>query len=104
MSTTIMHNIDNNTSSITLTLDNNQIDRIIEALLFSASINIGAEWQEDDLTAMFDLAKKFKKLRKNDINLEKICFYKEENYEDNWTEDLFKTFKKNIKTIKLENA
>ena len=103
MSTTIIHT-DKNSSSVNITLDSSQVNLLIEALLFSSSVNIGAEWNETDFSAMISLAKDLKKRCNNNIELNKICFYKEENYEDNWSSDLFKTFKKNIKVLELQNA
>jgi len=94
----------NNTSSVNLNLDKNKINRLIEALLFSTSVNIGAEWETNDYTEMLALAKELKHYCNNDIELNKICFYKEENYEDDWSQYLLKNFKKNIKTIKLEQV
>jgi hypothetical protein len=93
-----------NNSSVNLTLDKKKINHLIEALLFSSSVNIGAEWEEKDFTEMIDLAKELTQVCKDDVELSKICFYKEENYEDNWSKDLLKTFKKLIKTLNLEKA
>jgi hypothetical protein len=103
MSTTIIQT-NNENSSVTLTLEKKQINHLIEALLFSSSVNIGAEWNEQDYNEMVDLAKSLKQACNNNIELEKICFYKEENYEDNWSQDVLKTFKKNIKTLQLSKA
>ena len=100
MSTTVIQT-SKTTDTVTLTLDSEQINYIVEALLFSASVNIGAEWEETDFNKMIEIAKKLKSTC-NNINLQKICFYKEDNYEDNWSEDVFKNFKKNLKTLKLE--
>lgn len=97
--------IDNNkNSSINLSFDTKQVNRIIEALLFSSSINIGAEWAEEDYKVMIDLAKELKQACNNDVTLNRICFYKEKNYEDNWTEDILTNFKKYISTVNLETV
>lgn len=93
----------NNNSSVTLSLTEQQVNLIIESLLFSSSVNIGAEWDETDLSSMLDTAKELKKISSN-IELDKLVFYKEENYEDKWTKDLFKCFKKNLKTLDLQKA
>jgi len=92
-----------NNSSVNLSLTEQQVNLIIESLLFSSSVNIGAEWDEADLTSMIDTAKELKKVSSN-IELDKLVFYKEENYEDKWTKDLLKFFKKNLKTLDLQKA
>ena len=92
-----------NNSSVNLSLTEQQVNLIIESLLFSSSVNIGAEWNETDLTSMIDTAKELKKASSK-IELDKLIFYKEENYEDKWTKDLLKTFKKNLKTLDLQKA
>jgi len=89
--------------SVTLSLTEQQVNLIIESLLFSSSVNIGAEWGETDFTSMIDTAKTLKKATSN-VELDKLVFYKEENYEDKWTKDLLKTFKKNLKTLDLQKA
>jgi hypothetical protein len=93
----------NNNSSVTLSLTEQQVNLIIETLLFSSSVNIGAEWDETDLSSMIDTAKELKKISSK-IELDKLVFYKEENYEDKWTKDLLKSFKKNLKTLDLQKA
>ena len=93
----------NNNSSVNLSLTEQQVNLIIESLLFSSSVNIGAEWDEADLTSMLDTAKTLKDVSSN-IELDKLVFYKEENYEDKWTKDLLKYFKKNLKTLDLQKA
>ena len=52
---------------------------------------------------MIEIAKNLKSTC-NNINLQKICFYKEDNYEDNWSKDIFNIFKKNLKVLNLEKA
>jgi len=92
-----------NNSSVNLSLTEQQVNLIIESLLFSSSVNIGAEWNEADLTSMIDTAKALKKVSSN-IELNILVFYKEDNYEDKWTKDLLKFFKKNLKTLDLQKA
>lgn len=94
---------ENSNSSITLSLTEQQVNLIIESLLFSSSVNIGAEWDENDLVSMIDTAKALKQTNPK-IELNKLVFYKEENYEDKWTKDLLKSFKKNLKTLDLQKA
>jgi hypothetical protein len=52
---------------------------------------------------MIDTAKALKKVSSN-IELNILVFYKEDNYEDKWTKDLLKFFKKNLKTLDLQKA
>jgi hypothetical protein len=93
-----------NNSSVSLTLDKKKIGHLIEALLFSSSVNIGAEWEEKDFTDMINLAKELKSACNDNVELDKICFYEEQNYEDNWSKEVLTTFNKLIKTLNLEKA
>lgn len=99
-----MSTTNKDTSSVDLTLTEQQVNLIIEALLFSSSVNIGADWGETDFTSMLNTAEELKKACKNKIELDKVVFYKEENYEDNWTEKLFNSFKKHLKILDLAKA
>ena len=93
-----------NNSSVNLILDKKKIGYIIEALLFSSSVNIGAEWEEQDFTDMINLAKELKSACNDNVELNKICFYEEKNYEDNWSKEVLNAFNKLIKTLDLEKA
>ena len=93
-----------NNSSVNLTLDKKKIGHLIEALLFSSSVNIGAEWEEKDFTDMINLAKELKSACNDNVELDKICFYEEQNYEDSWSKEVLTTFNKLIKTLNLETA
>jgi hypothetical protein len=70
-----------------------QINLLIESLLFSCSVNICADWKEEELRKMLKLAENLKKSINKDINLENISFVEEENYEDAWTSDMHNVFK-----------
>jgi hypothetical protein len=105
MSTTILYPADeSNTSQHSIPFSKDETNLIIECLLFSSSVNIGADWQEDDFLKMLTLAKKIKK-NINKIDLKNLMLYKEENYEDNWTEELCKEFGKDIQQeVELNKA
>ena len=101
MKPTIIFN--DNDSNGTISLSKKELSLIIETLLFSSSVNIGAEWREEDYDTMVDLALKLE----NDVHntdLKNITFFVEENYSDNWTVKILNKFKGKIKEIELSKA
>jgi len=90
-----------NNDTVVLELKPDQVNTIIETLLFASSVNICADWRETEIKTMIDLAKSFKKTLKKNINLQNLTFVEDENLSDSWTEDLHKTFAKCYKTLKL---
>jgi hypothetical protein len=93
----------NTNSKISLELKVEEANMLIEALLFSSSVNVGADWNESNITKMFNLSKKIKDKVK-EPNLKHIVFFKEDNYEDKWTEKLFEHYQNNLNVIDLQNA
>jgi hypothetical protein len=92
-----------NDSNGTISLSKKELNLIIETLLFSSSVNIGAEWVSEDYDTMVELAQKFENsIEKSD--LKNITFFVEENYNDNWTVKILNTFKGKIKEIELSKA
>lgn len=79
-----------------LNFTKSEILLILESLLFSSSVNIGADWVEEDFLSMISLAKKIKNSTDNKVKLSNLILYREENYEDAWTEDLREEFNNNI--------
>ena len=90
-------------SNGTISLSKKELSLIIETLLFSSSVNIGAEWEEKDYDTMVDLALKLESNIQN-TDLKNITFFVEENYNDNWTVKLLNKFKGKVKEIELSKA
>lgn len=84
--------------NITLNLTDKELATTISSLLFSSSVNVVSNTNEEYQLELYELAKKLKALRPN-IALEDIQFLKEENYEDCLSEQLISEFEKNIKSV-----
>ena len=93
-----------NSSTITLELKQDEANALLEALLFASSVNVGADWSEKDITKMVALSKKLRKELNGNTKLDKIVFYQEENYEDKWTQSVFKFFKDDLNVVPLQFA
>lgn len=93
-----------NSSTLTLELKHDEANTLLEALLFASSVNVGADWEEKDINRMVSLSKKLKLQLNGSTNLENIVFYQEENYEDDWTQTVFKFFKNDLNIIPLQEA
>jgi len=91
-------------SSVNLEIKQEEIRIILEALLFSSSINIGANWLEKDYNKMIAISKKLKKVLNDKTKLQNIVFYQEKDYEDKWTQSVFDFFKNDLNIISLQNA
>lgn len=93
-----------NSGTVTLQLKEEEANIIIEALLFSTSINVGAEWDKKDINKMVSLSKKLKQQLNGNTKLEHLVFYKEDNYEDKWTQVVFNFFKNELNVVSLQGA
>ena len=91
-------------STVTLNLKQDEVNMLLEALLFASSVNVGADWTEKDITKMVSLSKKLKRQLNGSTNLENIVFYQEDNYEDKWTQTVFNDFKDELNIISLQSA
>lgn len=91
-------------STVTLSLKQEEANIILEALLFASSVNIGADWSEKDINKMVDLSKKIRKNLNNSTELKNIVFYSEENYGDEWTQSVFNFFKDDLNIVTLQQA
>jgi len=88
----------------TISLTENELEKIISALLFSSSVNVTIKDAEPQYwESLKDLAKSLKQ-HKPDIKLEHAQFIKEENYEDTWTVDIYENFKDNMDVTTFENV
>lgn len=90
--------------NITLTLDAEKVNYIIESLLFASSVSVGADWKEDSCNKLFDIAKELKNTISGDLKLEHVNFFKEEYYEDSWSENILKEFGDQIEIISLDDC
>ena len=93
-----------NSSTVTLELKQDEVNMLLEALLFASSVNVGADWTEKDINKMVSLSKRLKRQLNGSTNLENIVFYQEENYEDSWTQTVFNFFKKDLNIVPLQQA
>lgn len=76
-------------------LTNEEISLAIEALLFSASADMCAEWKPEHSVSMIEVAKKLNYMAKNDIEMKNIyLFGKQSLFED---KDTAKNIRKNFK-------
>lgn len=88
------------TLNITLTEDG--LASVISALLFSCSVNVTSDTNEEFQLELFSLAKQLKKV-KPDIKLDNIQFLKEDDYEDSISAELLEEFKSNLEVSSFDN-
>ena len=89
--------------SNTIQLSEHEVDTVVSALLFSSSVNIASTGDPSFQKDLIDVAKRIKSLRPN-LKLNNIQFIKEENYEDQYTVDLYENFKDNMIVTTFENV
>jgi hypothetical protein len=53
---------------------------------------------------MVSLSKKLKQQLNGNTKLDHLVFYKEDNYEDKWTQSVFNFFKKDLNVVSLQQA
>jgi len=87
-----------------ITLTENELNKIVAALLFASSINV--VYNDTDSSYFEDLKNLAIRLKeyKPDIKLEHVQFIKEETYEDLWSVEILETFKDNIDITILEKV
>jgi hypothetical protein len=87
-----------------ITLTENELNKIVAALLFASSINV--VYNDTDSSYFEDLKNLAIRLKeyKPDIKLERVQFIKEETYEDLWSVEILETFKDNIDITTLEKV
>ena len=88
------------TLNITLTEDG--LASVISALLFSCSVNVTSNTDEEYQQELFAVAKQLKKI-KPDIKLDNIQFLKEDDYEDSISAELLEEFKSNLEVSSFDN-
>ena len=87
---------------ISLELDVDQTNRIIESLLFASSVSIGADWKKEDCESMLDIARQLKGNLGDQLKLNNINFFKEDYYEDSCSENILNEFGKHFDIISLD--
>jgi hypothetical protein len=88
------------TLNIALTEDG--LASVISALLFSCSINVTSNTNEEYQRELFAVAKELKKVKPN-IKLDNIQFLKEDDYEDSVSVELLEEFKSNLEVSSFDN-
>ena len=88
------------TLNIILTEDG--LASVISALLFSCSVNVTSNTDEEYQQELFAVAKQLKKI-KPDIKLDNIQFLKEDDYEDSISAELLEEFKSNLEVSSFDN-
>ncbi len=89
--------------TMNLNLSEKEINHVIEALLFSSSVSVGADWHKEDCDSMLQIALSLKEIIKDDLKIENINFYKEEDYEDTCSEKILEAFGSKLEIFSLEN-
>jgi hypothetical protein len=88
------------TLNIPLTEEN--LATVISALLFSCSVNVTSNTNEEYQQELFAVAKQLKTI-KPDIKLDNIQFLKEDDYEDSLSAELLEEFKNNLEVTSFDN-
>jgi hypothetical protein len=86
-----------------LTLTHQEINHIVEALLFSSSVSVGADWHKEDCESMLQIALYLKEVTEDNLKLENINFLKEEDYEDTCSEKILEEFGSKLEVYSLDN-
>ena len=87
---------------INIPLSEKQLAAAISGLLFSCSVNVVSNTNEEYQKELFDLAKLLKSYSSN-IKLEDVQFLKEDDYEDSLSRDLLEEFKTNLEVTSFES-
>ena len=88
---------------INLTLTEKQLSTIVSGLLFSCSVNVVSNTNEEYARDLFDLAKLIKSAMP-ELKLEDVQFLKEENYEDSISQEVLSEFGSNMTILSFEEV
>lgn len=91
------------TQQITLKLTEKQLETIISGLLFSCSVNVVSNTNEEYQRELFQLAKDLKAVNP-EIKLEDVQFLKEDNYEDSLSAEVFEEFGSNMTILSFDQV
>ena len=84
-----------------LNLSEKEINHVIEALLFSSSVSVGADWKKEDCESMLNIAIQLKNVLSDQLKLNNINFYKEDYYEDSCSENILNEFGNQFDIVSL---
>jgi hypothetical protein len=87
--------------NININLSEEELSSVISALLFSSSVNIVSNTDASYQRSLLDIAVKLK-TQFPKIKLPHIQFLQEQDYEDEWSEEIFNEFKNNIEIVSFE--
>jgi hypothetical protein len=79
-------------------LTEDQYRLILEALLFSASTSVNAEWYSEETDILFDCALKLRK-ENSKITSKGVTIFKEKKYEDSYAKKILDFFPEILKNI-----
>ena len=88
---------------ITLTLSERQLATIVSGLLFSCSVNVVSNTNEEYQRELFELAKTIKSAYPS-IKLDDVQFLKEDNYEDELSPLVFEEFGNNMQLLTFDQV
>lgn len=91
------------TQPVTLNLTEKQLETIISGLLFSCSVNVVSNTNEEYQRELFSLAKELK-VNFPTIKLNDIQFLQEDNYEDSLSPEVFQEFGSNMVILGFEQV
>lgn len=66
-------------------LTKEQLELVLESLLYAGSINVGAEWSEDTCRTIIETAIDIKSQIDEDLHLSNLTYFKDECFEDGTT-------------------
>lgn len=79
-------------------LTSEELNYILESLLFSLSVNICADWDKKDYTALLELSKKIS-CYCNSNKLNNVTFYDDFEITDEWTDVIKNHFKDKLNFV-----
>lgn len=79
-----------------------EMNYILESLLFSLSVNVCADWDKNDYTALLDISKKVASYCNNE-KLNNVTFYEDFEVTDDLTDDIKHSFKNKLNFIKYNS-
>jgi len=88
--------------TLNIALTEDDLASVISALLFSCSVNVTSNTDEEYQQELFAVAKQLKKVKPN-IKLDNIQFLKEDDYEDSISAELLEEFKNNLEVSSFDN-
>lgn len=91
------------TQQLNITLTEKQLETIISGLLFSCSVNVVSNTDQEYQRELFQLAKELKQISPN-IKLNDVQFIQEDNYEDSLSVELFQEFGENMSILSFDQV